>query len=119
MVLENESFAFGKHRQRTVKVCLDIAWHHHITHGTTRPTHKVMVVTSEIFGQFVSRPLIVGHDFCHDACPLEHRQVAIGGALRHITSCMKKFRNGQRMICTSECVDQLTTVTRESLADSS
>lgn len=38
VVLENESFAFGEHRQRTVKVCFDITRHHDITHGATRPT---------------------------------------------------------------------------------
>ena len=49
-----------------------------------RGADQVVVVLGEVLGQLVAGPLVGGDDLLDDAGPLEHRQVAVDGALGEV-----------------------------------
>ena len=82
---------------------------------TARLAHEVMVVTREVFGEFVTRELVVGDDSVHDAGFFEHDEVAVDGTLREAATAPADLRDRERPLGVGERFDELLAPRSESL----
>ena len=96
---------------------LDGIWHLHVSHGAAHLTDQVMMMTTDVFCQLESGPLVVGHHARNHPSVFEDRKVAVHRTLRQERVTTHDVGDRDRVIGVLERIDELAAQCRVPLAD--
>ena len=89
----------------------------HVDDFAAERTEQMVVVMREVLSQLKASELIVGGDSSYDPGALEIREVAVGGASRHVGNGARDVRDAERTAGRGEKFDDRLTTTRVALID--